>query len=321
MKNDDLIAVINEDFNYLAHYGVPGQKWGVYGGHGRKYQNHAVYARGNPRYKNSKYMQAAKDRMNQKHYFTDTPHENETADTLKNIPVEDINDLKRLSGKENIKKVRSNINHPNDGTDKGRGYNCPNCALAFDMTERGYDVIARPKPYRSNVENVENFFINGKLTPVIPDDDPFDMMDSYNKWEQFNKLKDADESIKKKDVDNARKAYWDSINDAAVKAIDKTNKLILRQGDGARGIIVQGFMVSDDPRERTTAYHAFNYKVENGKIRFYDVEGRNPIHQNGHAGLDEDAIDPRELYIMRTDNLELSPNCTEGVYSNRGIKY
>ena len=80
-------------------------------------------------------------------------------------------------------------------------------------------------------------------------------------------------------------------------------------------------MVDENPNDRTTAYHAFNYKVEDGAVRFYDVEGRRSEHQNGNAGIDEDAIDPRELYIMRTDNLRLSPSCTRGVYSNRGIKY
>ena len=43
--------MINRDFNDLCHYGVRGMKRGVYGGHGRKYQNHAVYARFDKRYK------------------------------------------------------------------------------------------------------------------------------------------------------------------------------------------------------------------------------------------------------------------------------
>lgn len=47
-NHDELIAVINEDFNYLAHYGVPGQEW--YKNKAERYQNHAKYASGNPRY-------------------------------------------------------------------------------------------------------------------------------------------------------------------------------------------------------------------------------------------------------------------------------
>lgn len=51
MQKNDYVAIISRDFDDLCHYGVTGMKRGVYGGHGRKYQNHAVYARGNPRYK------------------------------------------------------------------------------------------------------------------------------------------------------------------------------------------------------------------------------------------------------------------------------
>ena len=45
---NDLISVLNDDFNYLAHYGVTGMhpRTHIYG----KYQNQAVYARGNPKY-------------------------------------------------------------------------------------------------------------------------------------------------------------------------------------------------------------------------------------------------------------------------------
>lgn len=45
---NNLIAAINGDFNYLAHYGVTGMhpRVHIFG----KYQNQAVYARGNPKY-------------------------------------------------------------------------------------------------------------------------------------------------------------------------------------------------------------------------------------------------------------------------------
>ena len=49
-KNDYVAELITYDINCLAHYGTPGMKRGVWGGPSKRYQNHAVYARGNPRY-------------------------------------------------------------------------------------------------------------------------------------------------------------------------------------------------------------------------------------------------------------------------------
>lgn len=49
-KNDDAFFVITRDLNDLCHYGTVGMKRGVWGGPSKRYQNHAVYARGNPRY-------------------------------------------------------------------------------------------------------------------------------------------------------------------------------------------------------------------------------------------------------------------------------
>lgn len=49
-KNDDVLFAITRDLNDLCHYGVPGQHPGQHD-ESRRWQNHAVYARGNPRYK------------------------------------------------------------------------------------------------------------------------------------------------------------------------------------------------------------------------------------------------------------------------------
>lgn len=315
-KYMDYVCINFDKYLPLVHSGVKGMKWytHIFG----NWERHARYAHGMPNpetIRTAKYMFKAKDRMNEQHEFHSKQYDDMTFDPLPTPPIEKLKNLKRLDGSEDIKVVRNTINHPNDGTDGipdvQRGFNCPNCALAFEMVERGYNVIARPKDYRSNVENIENFFKGGRLTPINPDDNPMDISGKYEAWQ----------SATGKDKDRAKKEYWDTVNKAVEDTKNKTIEDILSQGEGARGIIIQGFMVDENPNDRTTAYHAFNYKVEDGAVRFYDVEGRRSEHQNGNAGIDEDAIDPRELYIMRTDNLRLSPSCTRGVYSNRGIKY
>lgn len=82
-SHDELIAVINEDFNHLAHYGVPGQHHGQHD-ESRRWQNHAVYARGNPRYAvrgNSKSDKKKKD-LNKP-----APKYNETIHAATTIPL------------------------------------------------------------------------------------------------------------------------------------------------------------------------------------------------------------------------------------------
>lgn len=48
-KNNYIGEIITNDINSLAHYGVQGQKW--YVNQAERYQNHAKYAKGSPRYK------------------------------------------------------------------------------------------------------------------------------------------------------------------------------------------------------------------------------------------------------------------------------
>lgn len=330
MTSDCLLLSTNDWLNTLCHYGRKGQHWRQHDPN-RRWQRAAVYANGRPDPNSNKlfeayastvsgrkllvnsneidrlrsdydkhvqdYMNNAIGRMNSLHGNPERFYK-VTNGMLNKHPVEKLSELKRLDGSLTQAQVRMNINHPGDEhVSAGRHFNCQNCAVAFEMAERGYDVVARIKRDGSNVENIADNFIGGKLTPVLPNDNPFSITSKYGKV--------SDETISKE--------YG-----KAIKLVGETlSKTIKQQGNGARGIIVEGYTASNDPSVRTSSYHAYNYKVEGNKIRYYDVQSRNRKDQNGGAEVDVRWIDPRELYFMRTDNLELSPSCTNSVYSRR----
>lgn len=57
----------------------------------------------------------------------------------------------------------------------GYAYNCQNCAAAFEMRRRGYDVVSRKMQNGSNVGNIESLFKDGKMINPNSDiiNDPF----------------------------------------------------------------------------------------------------------------------------------------------------
>lgn len=331
--------------NELYHYGIPGQEWGK---------------RNGPPYPLSE-AKAAKVRMNS--YNKDgRMYGTVSKDLLGKYPIESLSELRKRDKKTSIKQIRKEINHPEGEDLSGREFNCPNCAAAFEMVERGYDVCARPKQSGSNVENIESFFKGGKLeqTYTIKKDDLEDLdrkskawrdasdkewevkrqVESTPEWKAlmdlyWNKVDKGLYSQKKwdkeyekivKPIKEAEEANWDAGDQhldtwrkVQDEAIASTINTIKNQNDGARGIIVVGWEKDyTDLSKRTNSYHALNYKNENGTPVFYDSQSGREEKQNGRSTTDWlENVDPREIYIMRTDNLELSDEITKAVYSNR----
>lgn len=271
--------------DFLKHYGTPGMHWRQQGP-GKRWQSQAVYAQGrlNPdaRVKGQNEVNAAKKRM---------AIQNETlpgvpSDLLrKRYPSQKLSDLNRLDGKPTF-ETRREINHPSNekGNEAGRHYNCPNCATAFEMQERGYDVIARPAKNGSNVGDIESNFENGKLRSVSGQIDLSKLSDLYKNMQNTEKrYKNTSFNNVKKRIDNAieaRKAfddYYTELNNRRSEAADNAIRSIQSQGKNARGIVVVGWAQYENPSRRTSLYHAFNYKNENGELKFYDT-------QSNHGG-------------------------------------
>lgn len=304
------------DFRYysdeLYHHGIPNQKWGVKNGPPyplNREEHNRVVKGANPR--------MYKQNMGWVDEYTKFTKEMQNEYTRKH-PAERIDEFDKLSSNDrrDLKDIRRAINHPKNRDDAGRHYNCPNCASAFEMVERGYDVVARPKANGSNVENIESFFKNGKLTNVG--------VNEYGK-EVFDKWNEAVQ-LKPKSKSEDDKAYWNKLYELddlqyayQEKARDNVLKEMKSQGDGARGIFVVGWRERYDPTEKgkTTSFHAINYKNEKGKIVLYDPQSYRESTGNTDYNWIATDCDPRELYVMRTDNLEVSDRIGEAVISRR----
>lgn len=323
---EDIFDALTE--SYLMHYGTPGMHWRQQGP-GKRWQSQAVYAQGrlNPdaRVKGQNEVNAAKKRM---------AIQNETlpgvpSDLLrKRYPSQKLSDLNRLDGKPTF-ETRREINHPSNekGNEAGRHYNCPNCATAFEMQERGYDVIARPAKNGSNVGDIESNFENGKLRSVSGQIDLSKLSDLYKNMQNTEKrYKNTSFNNVKKRIDNAieaRKAfddYYTELNNRRSEAADNAIRSIQSQGKNARGIVVVGWAQYENPSRRTSLYHAFNYKNENGELKFYDTQSNHGGAIKGYSADDAKKaifpdIDPREIYVMRTDGINVTENVTNSVYS------
>lgn len=267
----------------VEHSGIKGQKWGI---------------RNGPPYPLS-VERNSKVRMN---YIRDSKwirtHQVPQSE-LERHPIEKLSDLKRLTKNDDITDVRWRVNAMKDNF-IGRYYNCQNCAAAFDMIERGYNVCARPKQSGSNVGNIEDLYEGGHLSHCEMDKQLSDYEDAYQaRREVGNKLVSE----------------------------------LLSQGTGARGILVVGQARDRDMEntEQCSGFHAINYKVETESqgflkgskpvVKIYDMQSS---HDYYHKGTSDYVTvffdsDPRDIYFMRTDNLEPSDLMTTAVYSQNGI--
>ena len=318
------------DEDYLMHYGVKGQKWGE---RRWQYEDGSLTPEGYVHYGYGKTTSADRERMNGKQYTS----KESNADNLKHFaelhPIEALSKIEKLSDEDfkslsdtdltmEFNPIRDNINNPvGEDNYTGRSYNCPNCAVAFEMTERGYAVSARPKPNGSNVEDIESFFKGGALVKFDAEGlskEALDIMRESDKaWnEALKNGKDPWNDPKARELDEKA----DKVLVETYKRINnKIEETLKAQGEGARGIMVAGWIGNygwSNIDERTNAFHAFNYKVTKNGVQFHDVEGRREHEHNGSYDGWKGEYDPRDIYFMRTDNLELNDNVGEAVYSH-----
>lgn len=230
--------------------------------------------------------------------------------------VEELSKLKKLNHEPTDDDLYA-INHSDDDS-VGRHFNCFNCAAAADMMLRGYDVCARPAKNGSNVGAIESYYENGKLSRLKFDDDEPEFDPPIK---SSNLLLNEKQRI---EYEKKLEEYYAKYEKQYGEYIDKSKSMLTdqlkAQGDGSWGILVLGFKMNKNPSLPTTAFHAINYKVDNGKVQYADTQGRYSHGFTDYIPIDYDYnVNPREVYYMQTNLLQPSSSMTaNGIYSRKG---
>lgn len=290
----------------LIHSGIQGMKWGVKNGPPYPLSKEKNLEIRKSRVHTQKELELHRwyTSKNSKRFFNDPPFEK---------PEE----LERKS-----KKIRSYKESIEDDLIKvnpsriGGAFNCRNCATAFELRRRGYDVEARKRDDGSNAGGAEKYFKDGKFTRLknsFDDDDFF-----KTKAPEYPKRLPL-ESNKHywKRVDKISGPYFKKLGECREEAFNNLCSELSKQGYGARGIMVVGWQVDDyDMTKKTSLFHAINYEVRD-EVMFYDSQGANRHGVSQAYGFAKDYADPRDYSYMRTDNLELSDQVGRAVVSRR----
>ena len=223
-------------------------------------------------------------------------------------PKQTLSDLTRLKNTANLKQLR-NINKP-----KGENFiqrlgrvsdgNCPCCAAAFEMTQRGYNVIARRRISGARKSQIEGMFDGAKTISINNMSGLYAMERAYN--EKRPNWKDV---VRKQQDKMANKVYDE----------------ITKQGSGARGFIELGWMSSLHPSKPSWS-HIFNYANIDGKPYFFDAQigTKEYLTGLGTKRASEDIFSharPGAVSLTRTDTFEPTDNIMQFVYSPSKIRH
>ena len=228
-------------------------------------------------------------------------------------PPEDFAQLRRTSAPVDIPYSLSVINKPTSRA--GHYYNCGACAVAFDLRLKGYDVVARLKPDGTNVGDLAEYYENGHYYQPFPTEYPDYLLRSWDKYVGHCKQLQAMKRRGVKQINRTRvyrkvglsyDSYCACVSYERGEVIERLNKLITSQY-GSYGIIILGFICSDDPNERTTIFHAINYC--DGTL--YDAQ------EGCVCDLIKNNFDPREVMIIPTEGLQPKENVVELVANRR----
>lgn len=187
---------------------------------------------------------------------------------------EKIRDLKKKEEETSILDDMKKCN-PRIGNQKGKINNCVNCTVAMEMRQRGYDVQARS---------------SGKGTSG----------NAYKQWFKDAKMEHERYSKEKKE---SRKEYVNRSYDDLCNKIEKC-------GNGSRGCV----LVTYDLSVGSGSGHAMYWKVDNGRVTFYDGQN-NSIDKTDRVFALSDPSFGYSWY--RLDNLKLKEAVTERVVSRK----
>lgn len=176
--------------------------------------------------------------------------------------------------------------NPKFSSDKDNLYNqnCAICTLAYDLRRRGYDIMASSE---------EATMADGKTGLTMTE-----ISACYEGAEivTMNDIGDKNESISAEISDGVSN---ENCRDVAKYMDDE----LLSHGEGARGHLV--FVWSKG------GAHDIAWEVENGKVVYRDCQ------TNKKIDLEEKAARSKDMYYLRTDNLQLTDEAMKYVRNRK----
>lgn len=207
-------------------------------------------------------------------YNTSKYHFDNKDYTKRENTVGKISDLNRKIKDTSIEEDMKLVN-PRVGEQAGRVNNCSNCALAMEMRQRGYDVIARSSGRGHTLAEINDCFKKVDYAGIV----------HYIDREG-------------RDDGESRKHYLNRMYRIMNTEMGKL--------EGKRGIFSLDY--EDFDGGTSFAGHVFNFEVKNGKVKFYDG-------QTSSTNLDKilSISDPMSWYWLVTNDLEINDNVTKFV--------
>ena len=306
--------------NELYHHGIKGQKWGV-----RRFQNPdgSYTDAGRKRYgigvrtgeidpelagsligaaavalvAVAPYAAAGIKRSNAKRFVNKCEKERAKAPIDSNTGLKLIKQQK--STKENLKRVNPKYHTT---TDPSYHNNCPNCSLAFEMRNRGYEVQAKANP--NGADSVTFFERCFKPKPTIKhigDEHPGDRIAKKYNIETDDDLNELQNTDPKKfnDFQNDMRDAWADIYSSRKdnkKFLNKFHNMMSKEPKGSRGQM----SLTWDP----WSGHSISYEItSNGECILYDGQSGET-----YKGKEIDNLISNSLLceFRRLDNLELN---------------
>lgn len=208
----------------------------------------------------------------------------------------------------------------------GRAYqtNCAQCAVAYDLRRRGYDVEALPQVQDNTSIIIESWYENGDFTTVgdireknsigpKPGDKKTlrtatgEIVENSKNKRKSNTSDEIDKMIRETDerIEQAKEALMsDSYTfDEVDQIVDYFETDLKAQGEGARGIIALSW--------RQGGGHAVAYEIEDGEVVIRETQTDEKVNLSYYADFAD------SMMYMRTDNLTPTEECLK-VVKNRG---
>lgn len=330
--------------NYICHHGIKGQKWGDKNG---------------PPYPLDKSVSTKIKKRAEENKDTDKPKkgirvkidldpDGKEHKWLRNRyypgydPIMHPDELeeRKIIGSHSINNDASKVNEWHIEHPIGGGtYNCSNCATAYELRRRGYDVVSRSEIDGTKMKDITKFFSGARAINVGEDNKNNPLFnDSRIKsiYEKYDKLiKDAKKQGKNSDVwmlkyDREDEVWADEFNNDVGDMLSKLHKMqedtadklcdaLIKMPNGSRGAITigwapeEGFEGSMFAGRQATSFHAINYEKQKGIVYIVDSQSGDVTYfktlkdaNGGYPVIKPDYIDPRSLSYIPLDSLEIN---------------